>query len=67
MLDLKGKILAPGLIDIHCHPGAWFTRIGTPADEIGLNSGVTLLCDAGSSGAANFVAIYKFMVEPAKT
>jgi dihydroorotase len=67
VFNMEGKIIAPGLIDIHCHPAAGFSRLGVPADEIGLNSGVTLLCDGGTSGAANFEALRLFIVEPAKT
>jgi len=67
VLNMEGKIIAPGLIDIHCHPAAGFAWLGAPADEIGLNSGVTLLCDGGTSGAANFEALRLFIVEPAKT
>jgi len=67
VFDMEGKIIAPGLIDIHCHPAAGFSWLGAPADEIGLNSGVTLLCDGGSSGAANFESLRLFIVEPAKT
>jgi dihydroorotase len=67
IFNMKGKIVAPGLIDIHCHPAAGFSYLGAPADEIGLNSGVTLLCDAGTSGSANFEALRLFIMGPAKT
>ena len=67
VFNMEGKIVVPGLIDIHCHPAAGFSWLGAPADEIGLNSGVTLLCDGGTSGAANFEALRLFIVEPAKT
>ena len=67
VFNMEGKIIAPGLIDIHCHPAAGFSWLGAPADEIGLNTGVTLLCDGGTSGAANFEAMRLFIVEPAKT
>jgi dihydroorotase len=64
---MEGKIIAPGLIDLHCHPVAGFAWIGVPPDEIGLNTGVALLCDGGSSGAANFETMRRFILEPAKT
>jgi dihydroorotase len=67
VFNMEGKIIAPGLIDIHCHPAAGFSWLGVPADVIGLNSGVTLLCDGGTSGSANFEAMRLFIVEPAKT
>ena len=67
VFNMKGKIVAPGLIDIHCHPGTGFSWLGVPVDEIGLNSGVTLLCDAGTSGSANFEALSSFIVGHTKT
>jgi dihydroorotase len=67
VFNMEGKIITPGLIDIHCHPVAGFADFGLQADEIGLNTGVTLLCDAGSAGAANFEAIRRFIIQPAKT
>ncbi len=67
ILPMKGKIVTPGLIDIHSHPVAGFAAFGIPADEIGVNSGVTLECDGGSSGAANFDAMRRLVIQPAKT
>ncbi|MBW1819912.1 MAG: amidohydrolase/deacetylase family metallohydrolase [Deltaproteobacteria bacterium] len=65
--DLEGKIVVPGLIDIHCHPGEGLSWLGVPADEIGLESGVTLLCDGGTAGASNFETLRRFIIDPAKT
>ena len=67
IFDMRGKIIVPGLIDIHCHPVKGFWELGVPADEFGLNSGVTLLGDAGSAGPANFEALRLFIVERART
>ena len=67
IIPAEGKIITPGLIDIHCHPGAGFVWIGVPADEIGIDTGVTLLGDAGTSGWANFQAFRSLIVDKAKT
>jgi dihydroorotase len=67
VFDMRGKIIGPGLIDMHCHPVAGFAELGVPADEIGLNSGVTLLGDGGSAGPANFEAMRLFIVERVRT
>jgi len=67
VFDMEGKIISPGLIDVHCHPAGEFSWLGVPPDETGLNTGVTLLCDAGTAGAANFDAMRSFIVEPART
>ena len=65
--DLEGKIIAPGLIDIHCHPGEGFSWLGISADEIGVRSGITLLCDGGTAGPSNFETLRRFIIDPAKT
>jgi dihydroorotase len=67
VFDMEGKIIAPGLIDIHCHPAEGLSWLGVAPDEIGLDSGVTLLCDAGTSGASNFETLRRFIVETART
>lgn len=67
VFNMEGKIIVPGLIDIHCHPADGLMLHGFPADELGLSTGVTLLCDGGSSGAANFETMRRFIIEPAKT
>jgi dihydroorotase len=67
VVPAEGKIITPGLIDIHSHPGAGFVWIGVPADEIGINTGVTLLGDAGTAGWANFQAFRSLIVDRAKT
>src|SRR2546430_1169173 len=51
-IDARGKIVAPGLIDIHPHAGR--TKEGPP---MCLQDGVTGWVDAGSGGADNMDAI----------
>ena len=65
--DLRGKIIAPGLIDLHCHPAQGFAALGVPVEEAGIHTGVTLLGDGGSAGAANFNAFRRLVVQPSKT
>ena len=67
VIPLRGKMITPGLIDMHCHPSLGFRMHGIPPDEVGLNAGVTLLGDGGTSGAANFLAYRKLVVDPART
>ncbi len=67
VFQMDGKIITPGLIDLHCHPVGAFAWLGVDADTVGLNNAVTLLCDAGTSGAANFGAVRRFILEDVKT
>ena len=67
VIPLGGKMITPGLIDMHCHPSIGFRPGGIVPDEVGLNAGVTLLGDGGTAGPANFLSYRKLVVEPART
>lgn len=49
MLDLTGKIVCPGFIDIHVH--AYGGIAFADPDSIGVNLGTTRMVDAGGAGA----------------
>jgi dihydroorotase len=53
-IDVKGKVVAPGLIDLHAHVFEGFTRSGVHPDLAGVHAGVTTIVDAGSAGSATF-------------
>ena len=55
-IDVTGKIVTPGLIDLHAHVFEGVNRTGVNPDLGGVYSGVTTIVDAGSSGAATFAA-----------
>jgi len=79
VVDASGLYVTPGLIDIHVHIGHggapldWFTPegrahsapYGIPAD-LALQSGVTTIVDAGSSGAETFLQEKQEVVDRAK-
>ena len=52
VIDVSGKLVVPGLIDLHTHvhPGA--TYWGVAPDPIAWYTGVTTWVDAGSAGAS---------------
>ena len=62
VIDAKGKIVTPGLIDIHAHVADGIIHIAVPPDEVGVLSGVTTVCDAGSTGYANFDGFKRFVI-----
>ena len=66
-IDLAGKILTPGWVDIHAHVYAGVTTWGIKADPFCLATGVTTIVDAGSPGWINFPGFEEYIVQPART
>ena len=66
-VDLGGRILTPGWIDIHTHIYAGSTTWGIRADALCLATGVTTVVDAGSPGWANFMGFRDYVAKPART
>ena len=54
VIDVLGKTVTPGLIDLHAHVFDGIISNGVHPDLGGVRSGVTTLVDAGSSGCATF-------------
>jgi dihydroorotase len=54
VLDARGKIVTPGLIDVHVHVYDGVAPLGIPADPNCIAKGVTTVVDAGSAGAHTF-------------
>jgi dihydroorotase len=53
-IEVAGRVVTPGLIDLHAHVFDGFTRNGVHPDLGGVHAGVTTIVDAGSAGAATF-------------
>ncbi len=53
-LNAKNYLVCPGLIDLHVHVFEWVTNFGLPADEVGINAGVTTVVDQGSTSPLTF-------------
>ena len=67
IVTLNGKIVTPGLIDIHCHPAFGIGGNAVPPDVAGINAGVLLICDAGTTGPINFIVLRDFIRPHSKT
>src|SRR5258705_5531294 len=54
VIEVGGKLVTPGLIDLHAHVFEGISRTGVNPDLGGVYAGVTTIVDAGSAGAATF-------------
>jgi dihydroorotase len=62
VLDAGGKLVTPGLIDLHAHVFAFGSAIGIPADELAPFQATTTLVSAGDAGANNIAAFRRFVM-----
>lgn len=62
-IDASGLLVTPGLVDCHVHAFRWGHLIGLDVDPLSSRSGVTTFVDGGSSGALNFMALRRFVIE----
>ena len=67
MFDATGKIVTPGLIDLHSHVYEHGTPLGVSSDLVGIQSGVTTIVDAGTTGASMFPGFRRFVIDGART
>lgn len=67
VLDARGLIVTPGLIDAHVHIYEGVSHYGINADATCLSTGVTTVVDAGCSGAQTFPGLRKYIVEVSQT
>lgn len=62
VLPAAGKIVTPGLIDLHAHVFPYGSAIGIPADELIPFQATTTLVSAGDAGANNIAAFRRAVV-----
>ena len=67
VLDAGGKLVTPGLIDLHCHVFPYGSAAGIPADELVPHQCTTTCVSAGDAGANNFAAFRRFIVAQTRT
>jgi dihydroorotase len=67
VLDARGKIVTPGLIDLHVHVYDGVAPLGIPADPNCIAKGVTTVLDAGSAGAHTFPGLRKYVINVVDT
>src|SRR5262245_11596878 len=58
---VDGALVTPGLIDGHVHVYEGVGFHGIDPDVLGVGSGVTTVVDAGSSGAATFEGLRRYV------
>src|ERR1700676_3971086 len=65
--DASGKLVTPGLIEVHGHVYDSAITISIDPDLVGIPTGVTTIVDAGSTGAGTFAGLRKYVIARAKT
>lgn len=63
VVDARGRIVTPGLIDLHTHVYWGGTSLGVDADALAVPSGTAVFVDAGSAGAGNFLGFRRHVIE----
>lgn len=67
VMDAGGKLVTPGLIDLHAHTYPFGSAIGIPADELVAHQCTTTVVSAGDAGANNIAAWRRFIVPGGRT
>lgn len=66
-IDVTGKTIVPGLIDLHTHVYHGGTSLGVHPDNLALEAGVTTFVDAGSAGPGNFLGFHDHVMQPSRS
>ncbi len=67
VLDVTGRLVTPGLIDIHAHVYEGLLPQWLSPDLAGVMAGVTTVVDAGSAGALTFGGMARSVIPRART
>lgn len=67
VIDVSGRLVTPGLIDLHTHVYEGVNRMGVHPDLAGVSSGVCTVVDAGSAGSHTIGGMAKYVAHQAIT
>lgn len=68
VIDVRGRIVLPGLIDTHGHVFQYVTgRFGLPPDMVGVHSATTAVIDQGGASCMTFPAYRNYIANPSAT
>jgi dihydroorotase len=65
VLEVAGRIVTPGLIDLHSHVYHGGTALGVDAERVARRSGTTTFLDVGSAGPGNFAGFKAHVIDRA--
>ena len=66
-IDATGKLVLPGLVDLHTHVYPQASALGLPADELVPFTATTTYVSAGDAGANNFSAFKHYIVAQSRS
>src|SRR5689334_2616596 len=67
VLDAGGKLVTPGLVDLHTHVYPYGSALGIPADELVAWQASTTCVSAGDAGANTFAAFRRYVAAQTRT
>jgi dihydroorotase len=67
VIDASGRLVTPGLVDLHVHVYPGVSHFGIDPDPTCLAHGATTVVDAGSAGADTFAGFRRYVVEASAT
>jgi dihydroorotase len=66
-IDATGKLVVPGLVDLHAHVYPQASALGLPADELAPYTCTTTYVSGGDAGANNFSAFRHYVIAQARS